>query len=413
MTASTLPKFSCRSCGSTAIMPVMDLGLQPLANEYPLAAEANAAEQRFPLRLVVCTQCWMMQVEDTVPPEVMFSEYAYFSSYSDTMLKHAAKAVVDHTQRFGLNHDSFVVEVASNDGYLLKNFVAAGIPCLGVEPAENVACVAREAGVETEPLFFGLESARQIRTARRPANLILGNNVFAHAPQINDFVAGLKELLAPGGTVVLEFPHGCKLISDNEFDTIYHEHVFYFTLTALEPAFSRHGLEIIRVEEMSIHGGSLRVFVGHAGEGRVEESVAVMLQNEEQMGVKSTAYYQPLQTHADQIRADLCRLLTRLSAEGKTVAAYGASAKGSTLLNYCGITAEQLRFVADRSTFKQGRLTPGSHIPVVATECLAELRPDYCLLLVWNFAEEIFRQQQAYRDAGGRFIIPIPAVQVV
>jgi SAM-dependent methyltransferase len=413
MSASIPPMYSCRSCGSAKADLVLDLGLQPLANNYPFATDASGMEPRFPLQLVVCTECWLMQVADTLPPELMFSEYAYFSSYSDTMLTHAAKAVDYYTQRFGLDKDSFVVEVASNDGYLLKNFVAAGIPCLGVDPAENVAKVAQQVGVETEITYFGLDAAKRIKGTRRPASLILGNNVFAHVPQINDFIAGLKELLAPGGAVALEFPHGCRLISDGEFDTIYHEHVFYFTLTALEPAFRRHGLEIISVEELPIHGGSLRILATHVGEERVEDSVAAMLRSEEQKGVKSPAYYQSLKIHAQKIRDDLGRLLTRLAVEGKSVAAYGASAKGCTMLNYCGITKEHIRFVADRSVFKQGRLTPGSRIPIVATGHLAELQPDYCLLLVWNFAEEIFQQQQAYRHAGGRFIIPIPAVQVL
>lgn len=405
--------LKCRSCGSTDAALILDLGQQPLANNLLTQADLTKKEPRFPLRLAVCKSCWMLQITDLVPPVELFSEYLYFSSFSDLMLRHSKQAAEDYTKEFGLNDKSLVVEVASNDGYLLQNFVKAKVPCLGIEPAVNIAKVAREKGIETIEEFFGRDIATKLTAQKRQADLILGNNVFAHAPDTNDFVAGLKILLKPSGRIVLEFPYGVDFIEHSEFDTIYHEHVFYFTLTALEPLFARHGLTIFRTERIAIHGGSLRLFAGHTGAHAVESSVTSLRAEEKQKGVDTLRYYENFAHTVEGLRHDLRELLAKLKAEGKSIAAYGASAKGSTLLNYYGINTDTLNFVSDRSTYKQGRLTPGTHIPIVAPEELRKRQPDYTLLLTWNFADEILAQQKAYRDAGGKFIIPIPKVKVV
>lgn len=413
-----MTSFTCRSCGSKSGRLVLDLGMQPLANNLLTEADLAKPEPKFPLRVALCEACWLLQITDIIPPVELFSEYLYFSSFSDALLRHAAEAVAQHCREFALGKDSFVVEIASNDGYLLKNFVAAGIPCLGIEPAVNIATVAIESGVPTVARFFGREVAAELAQQGRQADLILGNNVFAHAPDTNDFVAGLATLLKPGGRIALEFPYACDLIEHIEFDTIYHEHVFYFTLTALVPLFARHGLEIFNVERLKIHGGSLRLFARHAGQRSTSNtqhptSVELLLAEEQAKGVASPRYYDDFGNRVRGIREDLRKLLGELKAAGKSIAAYGASAKGSTLLNFYGLGRETLDFVADRSTAKQGRLTPGTHLPIVTPEELVRRRPDYALLLTWNFAEEILNQQQAYRAAGGKFIVPLPEVRVV
>jgi SAM-dependent methyltransferase len=406
-------EHKCRSCGDTHGRMILDLGEQPLANNLLSETDREKTEPRFPLRVFVCPRCWLVQITDIVPPVDLFCNYLYFSSYSDTMLRHAREAVAAHTADFNLGAESLVVEIASNDGYLLKNFVAAGIPSLGIEPAANIAAVARENGIETECEFFTRQLGETLRGAGRASDLILGNNVFAHAPDTNDFVAGLAELLKPGGAIVLEFPYAIDLFSGAEFDTIYHEHVFYFSLHALRPLFGRHGLEIFRVERLPIHGGSLRIYAGHQGHREISDSVTVMLQQEAALGVSGLDYYLSFAWRVEAIRRDLLALLKRLRDDGKRVAAYGASAKGSTLMNFCGLTVDEIEFVADRSRHKQGYLTPGTHIPIVGPEELAERRPDYTLLLTWNFAEEILHQQQVYRENGGKFVVPIPEVRLV
>lgn len=406
-------EFQCQSCGGRDGALVLDLGLQPLVNNYLRPEDLAKPEPKFPLRLAVCHGCWLMQIADLVPPVQLFSEYLYFSSFSDAWVRHARQAAERYIAEFALGHDSLVMEIASNDGYLLKNFVAARVPCLGIEPAANIAKVARENGIETVGEFFGAESARRLAEQRGQADLLLGNNVFAHAPDTNDFVAGLRAVLKPRGRVILEFPYGADFIEKNEFDTIYHEHVFYFTLTPLLPLFRRHGLEIFDVEKTPMHGGSLRLFVGHTGAHPAQPAVAERLAQETRLGINSPAFYETFPRQAQETKAALCELLARLKAEGKSVAAYGASAKGSTLLNFCGIGRETLDFVADRSTYKHGRLTPGTHLPIVLSEELLRRQPDYTLLLTWNFADEILEQQRDYRAAGGYFILPVPEVCVV
>jgi SAM-dependent methyltransferase len=390
----------------------LDLGIQPLANNLLKPEDISAPEPKFPLRLAVCEDCWLLQITDLVPPVRLFSEYLYFSSFSDALLKHSRESAERYTREFALDARSRVVEIASNDGYLLQSFQNAKIPCTGIEPAANIAAVAREKGIETVNEFFGNTLAKRLVNQSRQADLILGNNVFAHAPETNDFTAGLATLLKPKGRIVLEFPYAVDLIEHTEFDTIYHEHVFYFALTPLIPLFGRHGLEIFRVEKIPIHGGSLRLFASHAGAHSVEASVTSCLADERQKGVTSLPYYLGFANHVQELKDDLCGLLAKLKREGKSVAAYGASAKGSTLLNYFGIGKDTLDFVVDRSLHKQGRLTPGTHIPILPTEKLLERQPDYTLLLTWNFADEILSQQKSYRDNGGKFIVPIPKVMV-
>jgi SAM-dependent methyltransferase len=404
--------FQCRACQSTHGELVLDLGVQPLANNLLKPEDLGKSEPRFPLRVFICPNCWLLQITDLVPPLELFSEYLYFSSFSDTMLRHARAAAERYLSEQRLDNTSLVVEVASNDGYLLHNFQRSGVPCIGIEPADNIAKVAREKGIETWTEFFGERLAKRLVAERQRADLILGNNVFAHAPDINDFTAGLRELLKPNGQIVLEFPYGRELIENTEFDTIYHEHVFYFTLTPLVSLFQRHSLEIFHVEQLPIHGGSLRIFIGHMAVRPIQASVSRLLMEERGLGIDQRSFYRNFADQVALLKSDLVAKLAEFKQHGKTIAAYGASAKGSTLLNYCGLGTETLDFVADRSTYKQGRLTPGSHLPIVSPDELAHRRPDATLLLTWNFADEIFDQQRVYRENGGKFIIPIPRVRM-
>jgi SAM-dependent methyltransferase len=406
-------RFECRSCGGKRGQLILDLGRQPLANNLLRPEDLDKPEPRFPLRLFLCLDCWLLQIADLVPPVELFSEYFYFSSFSDAMLRHARQTAKRYQDEFTLGPRSLVVEVASNDGYLLKNFVAAKIPCLGIEPAANIAEVARKNGVPTMAEFFGAALAGKLKADGKSADLLLGNNVFAHAPDTNDFVAGLGELLKPDGRIILEFPHAVDFIGKCEFDTIYHEHIFYFSLTALLPLFARHDLEIFHVERLPIHGGSLRLFAGHRGAHAVRDSVAALLAEETGLGLATPDYYAGFTRQAGAIKSALVDCLGELKRQGKSIAAYGAAAKGSTLLNFCGLGRETFDFVADRSTFKQGWFTPGLHLPIVPPEHLLEKMPAYTLLLTWNFADEILAQQRAYRERGGKFIVPIPEAKIV
>jgi SAM-dependent methyltransferase len=408
-----LEKIRCRSCSDSSVNEFLDLGNQPLANNLLRLDDSFENEPKFPLKVAVCPSCWLVQITDTIPPVALFEDYLYFSSFSDAMLKHAKQAVEHHTLAGQLDGLSFAVEIASNDGYLLKNFVAMGIPCLGVEPAKNIAEVALAAGIPTLCEFFGADTANQVVETHGQADLILGNNVFAHAPDINDFISGMATLLKPDGRIALEFPYLGNFIDHIEFDTVYHEHVFYFSLLALTPAFERHGLEIFDVEILSIHGVSLRLYAGHAGGHPMTQRLSTLAETERTAGMDTLEYYENFSRRVTQLREQLRELLFKLKAEGHSIAAYGASAKGSTLLNYFNIGSETLDFVVDRSTYKQGRLTPGSHLTILPTEELIRHSPDYTLLLTWNFAEEILKQQDAYREAGGKFIIPLPEPRIV
>jgi len=404
--------LTCRSCGAANLQQVIDLGTQPLANNLLGPADLNRPEPAFPLEVWVCPACWLMQIAYIVPPVTLFSEYLYFSSFSDQMLQHAGGAAERYIVEKKLGSANFVVEVASNDGYFLKNFVKGGVPCLGFEPAANIAEVARKNGIETLDAFFGAETARSVASQHGKADLILANNVFAHAPEINDFVSGIAALLKPDGWAVLEFPYAVDMVEKTEFDTIYHEHVFYFTLLPLLPLFARHSLDIFNVERIPIHGGSLRIFASQRGAHPVSTAVGDLIHEERKRKVDSPAFYQEFSRQAAEVRSNLIDFLREQSDAGKRIAAYGASAKGSTLLNFVGEAAKTIEFIADRSTYKQGRLSPGLHLPIVPAESLEEKQPDFAVLLTWNFAEEIMRQQRAYSEKGGKFVIPLPELFV-
>jgi len=401
---------ACRSCGSESLAVFLTLGETPLANALLRQEDLARPEARFPLDVALCADCSLVQILDTVPPEVMFSEYPYLSSVSTTMVAHA-RALAERTiadERLG--PASLVVEAASNDGYLLQWYRARGISVLGIEPARNVAAVAREKGVETECAFFGSATAK---AREHQADVFHAHNVLAHVPAVNDFVAGIGVALKPSGLGIVEVPYVVDLVDRVEFDTIYHEHLSYFSLTALCRLFERHALAVTDVAHLPIHGGTLRIHVRHAGHRSPSPTVAAMLADERARGVDALAFYADFSRRVERLRTDLVAMLTGLKAKGCSISAYGASAKGSTLLNAFGIGRELLDCVVDRSPVKQGRYTPGTHLPIVGPDRLARERPDYLLLLVWNFADEVLAQQADYRRAGGRFIIPVPTPRIV
>jgi SAM-dependent methyltransferase len=402
---------ACRACGQPGLEVVLSLGQTPLANSLLTVEQLAASERTYPLDLAFCPHCALVQITETVPPEELFRNYFYFSSFSDTMLQHAEAITRRLSQERGLGADSLVVEIASNDGYLLQYYARAGIPVLGIDPARNVAQVAEERGVPTICDFFGAELAAQLAREGRTADVIHANNVLAHVADLNGVVEGVSGLLKPDGVAVIETPYVKDMVDQLEFDTIYHEHLCYYSLPALTRLFRRHGLTIQDVERLAIHGGSLRVFAGRRQEASARAQA--LLQEERDWGVEKSDFYQSFGGRVAHLRAALRDLLAALKAQGNRIAVYGASAKGSTLLNYCGIGRDSLDYVVDRSTVKQGLYTPGTHLPICAPERLLQDQPDYVLLLTWNFADEILSQQAAYRRAGGRFIIPIPEPRII
>ncbi|WP_035728299.1 class I SAM-dependent methyltransferase [Bradyrhizobium murdochi] len=401
---------ACRSCGAPLTAVLIDLGMTPISNAFVRADQASFSERFYPLKSFVCDRCWLVQLEDFETPETHFhGEYVYFSSFSDSWLAHARAFVERAIARFALDASSRVVEVGSNDGYLLQYFVQRGIPCLGVDPAANCAKAARDLRrVPTEVAFFGSKAATRLRAEGGAADLIIANNVLAHVPDINDFVAGFKILLSEQGVATFEFPHVLEMIRNVEFDTIYHEHYSYLSLLALEPLFGRHGLQLTDVERLSTHGGSLRLYVAHAGRVVASEAIKQLKQEEIQAGLDRLATYEAFGHRVRQLKRSLLRLLIGLIEEGKSIAAYGAPAKGNTLLNYCGIGRDFIGFTVDRNVHKQGLLLPGTRIPVLAPDEIAKRRPDYVLILPWNLREEIVAQINQIPDWTGRFIIPVP-----
>jgi SAM-dependent methyltransferase len=387
--------------------------MSPLCESFLRADQVNQMEPFYPLHVRVCRGCFLVQLEAYVGGEDIFTEYAYFSSYSDSWVEHARRYTELVIERLRLNSDSFVVELASNDGYLLQHFVERGVPVLGVEPARNVAEVAESKGVPTLTEFFGTELGRRLAVERRKADLILGNNVLAQVPDLNDFVGGIKQLLAANGTVTIEFPHLSRLIAGNQFDTIYHEHYSYFSLYTAERIFAAHGMRLFDVEELPTHGGSLRIWACHAEDPRSDTERLVELRARELAeGVDQLQYYADFGERVITTKHNLLEFLIKVRREGKTVVGYGAPGKGNTLLNYCGIRTDFLEYTVDRNPYKHGRFTPGTHIPIHSPERLEQTRPDYILILPWNLKTEIVEQLQYAREWGAQFIVPIPAVEI-
>ncbi len=392
----------------------MDLGSSPLCQNVPTSEELDKPELFYPLHAWVCDSCFLVQLEEYVSPEQIFTEYAYFSSYSDSWLDHARRYTEMVTERFGLTLASQVVEIASNDGYLLRYFVEARIPALGVEPAANVAKVAIANGIPTVVRFFCADTARDLISGGTTADLIVANNVMAHVPDLNDVVSGIRLLLAADGVFTAEFPHLQRLMEGNEFDTIYHEHYSYFSLFTIEKVFASHGLRIFDVEELPTHGGSLRIFACHDGldARHVSEAVNAVRSAELEAGVTDLATYTAFGERAESTKRALLRFLIEVKDEGKSVVGYGAPGKGNTLLNYCGIRSDFLDYTVDRNPYKQGKFLPGTHIPIFAPDKIRESRPDYVLILPWNLKKEIMEQNAFIAEWGGKFVVPIPEVRV-
>jgi SAM-dependent methyltransferase len=405
---------ACRFCGASLQRTFVDLGMSPLCETYPAAADFNRGERYYPLHVYVCDRCFLVQLEEYESPEAIFSDYAYFSSYSDSWLKHAENYCTKMKSRFGLNDQSFVVEVASNDGYLLQYFVQQNVPVLGIEPAGNVAEVAVTKGVPTLVQFFGTDLAKKLAADGRCADLVLGNNVLAQVPDLNDFVEGLKVLLKPDGVLTLEFPHLLKLMELNEFDTIYHEHFSYFSMLTIMRIMDAHGMRVFDVDELKSHGGSLRVYAcrkesrNHA----TGANVAKVLADEERAGLGSVDGYDNYARQVRETKLALLEFLLDAAKRNKKVAGYGAPGKSATLLHYCGITRDLIAYTVDRSPYKQGRFLPGTHIPIYHPDRIRETKPDYVVILPWNLKDEIKQQLQYIREWGGQFVVPIPKVSV-
>jgi len=406
----------CRFCRTPLSCTFADLGMSPVANAFLSPAQLNKMEPFYPLHAYVCEACLLVQLEDFETPEHIFNDqYAYFSSYSDSWLDHARRYTELIVARLGLDANSFVVEIASNDGYLLQYFVKKGIPVLGIEPSGNVANAAKAKGIDTRVEFFTANSAQELVSKRRKADLVMGNNVLAHVPALNDFVEGLRILLSEHGVITMEFPHLLSLIRENQFDTIYHEHFSYFSFLAVTRIFAGHGLRIFDVDRLSTHGGSLRIYATHDASVRWEEqpSVVKLLADERHAGLDEISSYSNFSERVNKTKLDLLRFLIDLKHAGKKVVGYGAPAKGNTLLNFCGIRSDLLDFTVDKSSQKQGMFLPGTHIPIAAPDKIFEARPDYVLILPWNLRDEIAKQMSGIAAWGGKFVVPIPQVRVL
>lgn len=404
----------CRLCGERLTHTFVDLGMSPLCESFLAADQLDAMEPYFPLHVLVCDNCFLVQLREYVSPEHIFTEYAYFSSYSTSWVAHAKAYCEMIAKRLALGPDSLAVELASNDGYLLQHFLALGVPVLGIEPAANVAKVAADKGVPTRVEFFGADSAERLVAEGLQADLILGNNVLAQVPDLNDFVGGVKRLLKPEGVVTLEFPHLQRLIEGNQFDTIYHEHFSYFSFITIEKMAVRHGFKLIDVEELGTHGGSLRVYLAHQeSERQPTKAVADLLARERGLGFLDIGFYAAFGERVRRTKRKLLAFLIKAKEEDKSICGYGAPGKGNTLLNYCGVGVDFLDFTVDRNPYKHGRFTPGMHIPIYDIDAIDKAKPDYVVILPWNLRDEIVQQMRRIADWGGRFIAPIPEVEVI
>jgi len=407
--------MKCRHCNTELTLPLVDLGSAPPSNAYLTKQTLHAPEKYFPLRVLVCDRCWLVQTEDFAQADELFSaDYAYFSSFSTTWLKHAEKYVVDMASRFALDTKSHIVEVAANDGYLLQYAKARGIPCLGIEPTTSTANAARAKGIEIVEEFFGVKLAQQLAAQGKQADLTAANNVLAHVPDINDFVSGFAILLKPAGVATFEFPHLLNLIEQNQFDTIYHEHYSYLSLIAVKAIFSANGLTVFDVEELPTHGGSLRVYAQRKDSGThaISVNVAKLLERETAAGMNGKAFYASFQAKANKVKNDLTAFLIEAQRAGKTVAGYGAAAKGNTLLNYAGVRPDLLSYVVDRNPAKQDKFLPGCRIPIVTEEYLKQNRPAYVVILPWNLREEVTEQLNYICEWGGQFVTSVPVLEI-
>lgn len=407
--------MKCRHCGTALQLPLVDLGSAPPSNAYLTPQALHAPEKWFPLRVLVCETCWLAQTEDFAQADELFdADYAYFSSFSSSWLAHAERYVAEMVERFGLTADSHVVEVAANDGYLLQYVQARGIPCTGIEPTASTAAAAREKNIPIVQDFFGVRLAQALVTQGRQADLTAANNVLAHVPDINDFVSGFALLLKPHGVATFEFPHLLSLVEGTQFDTIYHEHFSYLSLSAVERIFSANGLSVFDVQEHPTHGGSLRVFAQRSdgGEHPRRESVNELLTREAQAGILSADYYAGFQASTNRVKNDFLAFLLEARRQGKTVAAYGAAAKGNTLMNYAGVRPDLIAFVVDRNPAKQGKFMPGSRIPIVDEAAIKAQRPDFIVILPWNLKTEVMQQLAYIRDWGGQFVTAVPSLQI-
>jgi hypothetical protein len=405
----------CRFCGRGLVHTFVDLGMSPLCESFLRADQLNQMEPFYPLHVYVCENCLLVQLKEYVSPENIFTEYAYFSSYSDTWLHHARGYTDMIAERFNIGAQSQVVELASNDGYLLQYFMERGIPVLGIEPAANVAQAAIRKGIPTVVKFFGTKTAQELSAEKGKADLLLGNNVLAHVPDLNDFVAGMKILLKPEGLITMEFPHLMRLMDENQFDTIYHEHFSYFSFTTVEKVFAAHGLTLFDVEELPTHGGSLRIYARHSEDTDipVTQRLIDLKAREEAAGFTRLKTYLSFAKKVEETKRNLLKFLIKAKREGKSIAGYGAPGKGNTLLNYCGIRTDFIDYTVDRNPYKHGRYTPGTHIPIYDPNKISETRPDYIFILPWNLRDEIMHQLAYVRDWAAQFVVPIPEVTIL